>query len=240
MSQSQINAFAAYAIRAVPEQSDLAYALRTQAYARYRAALALHTLAHELERITTSVTDPGVARVKLAWWHNALKDAIQGIQPEHPILVELRETHALSCLSLETVNRLCEAVMWRLSHQTFSNAADQIRYHTLLGGTVFELVATCLEPSKPALIEIAQHQGALWHCLHTPLELQADALRELVQPAIPDVSTQRLLHTLYFMPLLYLASDSYSHPNQIAWPLKKLWLARTARFRSANLLKSLP
>ncbi len=79
---------------AAPAGSDLYYATLHLTTPRREAVLALHALAEEIRRIPRTVADPGVARLKLAWWSDEIGRLFHGGDPQHPACVVLQAAQA--------------------------------------------------------------------------------------------------------------------------------------------------
>ncbi len=71
-----------------PADTDLYYSLIFADTSRRAGGFALHALAAEIDAIQRSVSDPGIARVKLAWWHEELTRLDAG-RPRHPLTCQL-------------------------------------------------------------------------------------------------------------------------------------------------------
>lgn len=73
---------------AAPAGSDLYYATLLSPPPLRDTIRALHAFAQEIRNIPRTVTDPGVARIKLAWWREEIS-RLQRSAPAHPITVTL-------------------------------------------------------------------------------------------------------------------------------------------------------
>ncbi|MCP5145410.1 MAG: squalene/phytoene synthase family protein [Gammaproteobacteria bacterium] len=75
--------------------SDLYYAVRFTPAAQRPAIAAVEACRHVLSEIPLTTSDPGVARIKLAWWADELARTAAG-QPRHPITLAMHAAGAAS------------------------------------------------------------------------------------------------------------------------------------------------
>ncbi|MBI4006330.1 MAG: squalene/phytoene synthase family protein [Gammaproteobacteria bacterium] len=75
-------------IRAAPPGSNFYYSTLFQPEQIKRHLFALHAFAAEIENVIEECVDPGVARLKLAWWHDEIQRAYAGVA-RHPVGKEL-------------------------------------------------------------------------------------------------------------------------------------------------------
>jgi phytoene synthase len=83
--------------RAARSGSSFYYAFRFLPPPQRRAITALYAFCREVDDVVDEVTDPAVARTKLAWWRGQI-DAVYDAQPEHPVgraLVPVVRDHGL-------------------------------------------------------------------------------------------------------------------------------------------------
>jgi 15-cis-phytoene synthase len=131
-----------------PAGSDLYYATLHLESPRRESVHALHALAEEIRRIPRTVVDPGVARVKLAWWADELGRLFRGGgEAQHPASVVLQSARAVA--------RLQPAVL-----QEWLRLADE-EINRQIYPDIEALMAAC-----------RQHEGGMWRltaalCGHT-------------------------------------------------------------------------
>src|SRR5438552_10866534 len=68
--------------------SSFYYSFRFLPPEQRRAVTALYAFCREVDDVVDEVTDPGVARLKLAWWRSELAAAFGGT-PRHPVALAL-------------------------------------------------------------------------------------------------------------------------------------------------------
>src|SRR5215471_5819850 len=95
--------------RAAPRGSSLSFAIRVLSSGRCAAALAVHAVCREAGDVLREVADPGVARLKLAWWRTELAAAFDG-RAQHPVSQALMRSIAAFSLRRETFDALIDGV----------------------------------------------------------------------------------------------------------------------------------
>ena len=74
--------------KAVASGSSFYYAFLFLPAPRRAAITAFYAFCREVDDVVDEVTDPGVARTKLAWWQAEVAKAFAG-QPTHPVMQAL-------------------------------------------------------------------------------------------------------------------------------------------------------
>jgi 15-cis-phytoene synthase len=91
--------------KAAQSGSSFHYSFRLLDPARRSAITALYAFCREVDDVVDEVSDPDVARVKLAWWRTEIGTIYQGT-PQHPValaLVPVVQRYALQQAQLQTV-----------------------------------------------------------------------------------------------------------------------------------------
>jgi phytoene synthase len=170
--------------RATPPGSSAYYSCRLSP-PRLRDALALlHAWAAEMRRLPQRCSDPGVARLKLAWWREELGRACAGTA-QHPLaraLGEVMGRHGLPAIPFLEMIDTAELQVLRDPPADLA-ALDRRGEETL--GALFELLARCQGvTAQPLLGQLRQlgaycsqvylvrDYGALVRQGHSPLPVQ--------------------------------------------------------------------
>lgn len=74
--------------KAAQSGSSFYYSFRFLPPERRRAIIALYAFCREVDDVVDEVTDPGVARIKLAWWRQEIAAVFSGT-PRHPVSLAL-------------------------------------------------------------------------------------------------------------------------------------------------------
>jgi len=91
--------------KAASSGSSFHYSFRLLDPARRKAITALYAFCREVDDVVDEVADPGVARLKLAWWRTEIDSVFAGT-PRHPValaLVPVVARHAVTQAQLQTV-----------------------------------------------------------------------------------------------------------------------------------------
>ena len=91
--------------RAAQSGSSFYYSFRLLPPERRRAITALYAFCREVDDVVDEVSDPGVARMKLAWWRHEVASIFEAT-PQHPVakaLVPVVRAYALPQAHLNTV-----------------------------------------------------------------------------------------------------------------------------------------
>ena len=76
--------------KAAASGSSFYYSFRLLPPPRRRAITALYAYCREVDDVVDEVSDPAVARLKLAWWRQEIAAVFDGA-PQHPVAQALRE-----------------------------------------------------------------------------------------------------------------------------------------------------
>ncbi|HEX7328496.1 MAG TPA: presqualene diphosphate synthase HpnD [Casimicrobiaceae bacterium] len=160
--------------RAAPRGSTLHYCLRKLPPAQRRAITALHAFYREVDDAARHVSDPGVARVKLAWWRGEIAMACEGT-PSHPVaqaLAAVLPAHPLARGELEAV---VDGVERNVENRPFPDFAA-LRAHCLrTGGAVSGLSAGILGFRNPGTLDYARDLGVALQLIDIIRDVGSDA-----------------------------------------------------------------
>lgn len=210
---------------------------------------ALHALGIELEEIITECSDPGVMRVKFAWWQDEIIRLYQNTA-RHPVsraLANVIARHDLQQKQLQEIIRNVEELVvmtpppvWQEALMVFARGP----------GRVWQLSARICgrqEPESKTLM-LAGEMGGLFSWFHllrqparsgtgpaaqcTPHErslLLQDIQKTLTHhcAVFPDADRHRLLHILIMGHIISRTCGAILRNDrlQALTPLRKLWIA---------------
>lgn len=97
---------------------------------RRRAITALYAFCREVDDIVDEVSEPGVARMKLAWWRTEL-DRMYAGEPQHPVTRALAPAAESYALPREHLDAMIDGMEMDLDHGGFANfdALAEYCYH---------------------------------------------------------------------------------------------------------------
>ena len=108
---------------AAPAGSDLYYGTLFCPPAVRDAIRCLHAFAREMKQIPRTITDPGVARIKLAWWREEVS-RLEQRTPAHPITVTLAASPYPMAGDADHIRSLHDMIEVREAELTMSARTD--------------------------------------------------------------------------------------------------------------------
>jgi len=129
--------------------SSTYYGLRFADPAVRNGLAALYAVGRQVARIPRECSDPGVARVKLAWWEEELDRLCAGT-PRHPLTRALTEAVAQRQLPRAEFQALTGAVGEVLERGGFEEFAQLRRHAAALSGSLARLSARLIVDDPPA------------------------------------------------------------------------------------------
>src|SRR6478752_7860034 len=109
--------------KAAASGSSFYYAFLFLPPARRAAITAFYAFCREVDDVVDEVTDAGVARTKLAWWHTEVAQAFAG-KPSHPAMKALMphvEPFGIEQRQLQAVIEGCEMDLDQTRYLDFPN-----------------------------------------------------------------------------------------------------------------------
>lgn len=156
--------------------------------ARERAWLtALHALAAEIMEVGEECHDPGLARAKLDWWRQELRQTFDG-RPSHPVTRALQPVVQAGLLGEQPLQDLVEASAQDIAPVRFATSAALHRHGQHTAGRIESLAAVMLGGSDVVTQAAAVELGAA-HALSRHLVfIGADARRDRLYLAAEDLA----------------------------------------------------
>jgi phytoene synthase len=160
-----------------------------------QSLLALHAFAIELAQIADRVSEPQLGEIRLQWWRDALHQAMETGQAEHPVIAALAEAARRHALPLRDLESMIEAHTFDLSGEPMRDEAALFAYIDATTGAQLRLAAAVLGTVPgDGLVNAAARAGGLTALMRT---LPRDAS-----------------HGRIFLPADLLAAHGL-HPNAI-------------------------
>lgn len=171
---------------ATPAGSAAYYAVRFAAPAIRDDLAVLFAWYAEIRRIRT-LTDTGVARVKLRWWRDEVNRATLG-QATHPLATALAGVLSRAHVTAAPLAAIADAMDLHLTSASYDTAAQIAEHHRATGGRFAALIAAVVTAS-PGDNLAAEQAGAFQAAVNTLGRLGA----ELTAP-VPLVPRAALAH----------------------------------------------
>ena len=144
--------------KAAPSGSSLYYCLRLLPPEPRAAATALHAFHREVTDVVEEVSDPGVARVKLAWWRTEIA-AISDDHPHHPVALALVPAVRGGVISTQQLHALIDGMQTDLARMRYPDFAALEAHCERTGGLVGAMAAQIQGYQEPATRDYARDLG---------------------------------------------------------------------------------
>jgi phytoene synthase len=162
--------------KAAASGSSFYYAFLFLPPPRRAAITAFYAFCREVDDVVDEVTDPGVARTKLAWWQAEVGQSFAG-KPSHPVMQALMP--AVPAFGLEqgqllSVIRGCEMDLEQTRYLDFAGLQ---RYCHLVAGVVGEVSARIFGQTRPETTGYAHKLGLAFQLTNIIRDVGEDAMR---------------------------------------------------------------
>jgi phytoene synthase len=154
---------------------------------RRRAIIALYAFCREVDDVVDEVSDPGVARGKLAWWSQEVAAVYAGT-PQHPVgkaLAPVVREHGLARESLELV---IEGMAMDLDYNRYPDFATLEVYCHRVAGIVGELSARIFGFTDPRTLEYARALGLAFQLTNIIRDIGEDVRRNRIYVPLDELA----------------------------------------------------
>ena len=162
--------------KAARSGSSFYYSFRFLPPERRRAIIALYAFCREVDDVVDEVTDPGVARLKLAWWRSEIA-AVFGGAPRHPVALALAPAVAAFKLRQEYLLAVIDGMTMDLDHNRYLDFAALERYCHCVAGVVGLMSAEIFGYVEPATRGYARDLGIAFQLTNIIRDVGEDARR---------------------------------------------------------------
>ncbi|MGE5095607.1 MAG: presqualene diphosphate synthase HpnD [Betaproteobacteria bacterium] len=146
---------------------------------RRRAITALYAFCREVDDVADEVSDPGVARTKLAWWRTEVADLFAG-QPRHPVARALAPFVERFHIDAPRLNEIIDGMEMDLTHHRYPDFEALRLYCHRVAGVVGQLSACVFGYSNPRTVEFAEKLGIAFQLTNIIRDVGEDARRDRV------------------------------------------------------------
>ena len=162
--------------KAVASGSSFYYAFLFLPAPRRAAITAFYAFCREVDDVVDEVTDPGVARTKLAWWQSEVHKAFAG-QASHPALQALMPHCPVYGIEPRHLLAVIEGCQLDLEQTRYLDYPALQRYCHLVAGVVGEVAARIFGQTSPASTEYAHRLGQALQMTNIIRDVGEDAMR---------------------------------------------------------------
>jgi 15-cis-phytoene synthase len=143
---------------------------------RRRAITALYAFCREVDDIVDEVSDPALARTKLAWWRTEIGAAFTGT-PRHPVALALKSVVATYRLPEEHFHTVIDGMTMDLERDRYADFAALERYCHCVAGVVGVMSAEIFGYVNPATRVYARDLGIAFQLTNIIRDVGEDARR---------------------------------------------------------------
>ncbi len=143
---------------------------------RRRAITALYAFCREVDDVVDEVSDPDVARTKLAWWRQEVAAAFAGT-PAHPVTQALRGVVGAYALPQEHFQAVIDGMQMDLERSRYLDFADLERYCHRVAGVVGLMSAEIFGRTQAATLQYAHDLGIAFQLTNIIRDVGEDARR---------------------------------------------------------------
>jgi len=208
--------------------SSFAASFRVLPEPRRRAITAVYAFCREVDDVVDEVTDPAVARIKLAWWRNEVAAAFDG-SPTHPVALALQGVVAEYALPREHFDAVIDGMQMDLEQNRYLDFAALERYCHCAAGVVGLLSAEIFGYQDPATRGYARDLGIAFQLTNIIRDVGEDARRGRIY--IPQDELRRFAVS---------ASDVLARRATPEFGALMAFQVQRARARYAQALAALP
>jgi len=158
---------------------------------RRRAITALYAFCREVDDVVDECTDPGVARVKLAWWRKEIATAYHG-RPQHPVACALAEVAREFNLAEEHLQEIVTGMEMDLDIDRYPDFAALERYCYRVAGVVGLLSAKIFGYQDKRTLEYAANLGLAFQLTNIVRDVGEDARRGRIYLPLDEMERHRV------------------------------------------------
>jgi 15-cis-phytoene synthase len=200
--------------KAAASGSSFYYAFLFLPKPRRAAITAFYAFCREVDDVVDEVTDPGVARTKLAWWQAEVAKSFAG-RAEHPVMKALMPCVAEFGIEERQLQAVIEGCRMDLDQTRYLDFPGLERYCHLVAGVVGEVSARIFGQTDAATTAYAHKLGLAFQLTNIIRDVGEDAMRGRIYIPVSelqqfDVKAHELLNRQYsdrFTALMKFQAD---------------------------------
>jgi phytoene synthase len=143
---------------------------------RRRGIVALYAFCREVDDVVDEVTDPEVARAKLAWWRREIAAAYGG-SPQHPVAQALQPVVARFALPQAHLQTIVDGMAMDLEQARYPDFAGLETYCHRVAGVVGLLSAEIFGRTEARTLDYARDLGIAFQLTNIIRDVGEDARR---------------------------------------------------------------
>jgi 15-cis-phytoene synthase len=174
--------------RLAQSRSSFAYSFRILPAPRRRAITALYAYCREVDDVVDEVSDPGLARIKLAWWRREIAAVYDGT-PQHPVAHALKQIVGEYSLPREHFEAIIDGMTMDLDQKRYQDFTTLERYCYRVAGVVGLLSAHIFGFEDAQTLTYARELGIAFQLTNIVRDVGEDARRGRIY--LPQDELQR-------------------------------------------------
>lgn len=187
--------------KAASSGSSFYYAFLFLPKERRAAITAFYAFCREVDDVVDEVSDPGVARTKLAWWQSEVSKAFAGT-PSHPVMQAMMPHVPVYDLEERQFQAIIEGCQMDLEQTRYLDFAGLQKYCYLVAGVVGEVSAKIFGQTDPATTEYAHKLGLAFQLTNIIRDVGEDAMMGRIYLPVSelqqfDVKAHEILNRKY-------------------------------------------
>jgi phytoene synthase len=172
--------------KAAASGSSFYYAFLFLPKPRRAAITAFYAFCREVDDVVDEVSDPGVARTKLAWWHTEVAKSFKG-QAEHPVMRALMPCVPEFGIEERHLHAIIEGCEMDLQQTRYLDFASLQKYCHLVAGVVGEVSARIFGQARAETTRYAHKLGLAFQLTNIIRDVGEDAMRGRIYLPIDEL-----------------------------------------------------
>jgi len=144
-----------------------------------KAITALYAFCREVDDIVDECSDPQIARVKLQWWRDTMRETVNGT-PQHPVQKALVDPIQHFKLPLELLLEIIDGMEMDLDNNRYTTFDDLSLYCYRAASVVGLLAARIFGYQDPAVLDYAKNLGMAFQLTNILRDVRKDAARNRI------------------------------------------------------------
>lgn len=162
--------------KAAASGSSFYYAFLFLPRPRRQAITAFYAFCREVDDVVDEVSDPGLARTKLAWWQSEVAQSFGG-EPHHPVMKALMPCARQFGIEQRHLHAVIEGCNMDLEQTRYLDFVALKRYCHLVAGEVGEVAARIFGQQEPQTTAYAHKLGLALQLTNIIRDVGEDAMR---------------------------------------------------------------
>jgi phytoene synthase len=156
--------------------SSFYYSFRLLTPSRRTAITALYAYCREVDDVVDEVSDPNVARAKLAWWRTQVAAIFDGT-PQHPVALALQRAVSRFAITQPHLQTVIDGMQMDLDQVRYVDFPELETYCDRVAGVVGRMSAEIFGYQDPATRDYARKLGIAFQLTNIIRDVGEDARR---------------------------------------------------------------